>query len=110
MTWLKHYPIQTVFRRDYKSLWDKVAARLYLGQQDADSSAMIKMRSVIKDDNSQSVNCYIPKVLTNAQHLINVPVFKAHQFVLQSSALKNHLELSDSVILTLILLFFMAKI
>ncbi len=90
MAWLKHYPIQFIFRRDYKRLWDKVAARLYMGQQDADSSTMIKMRSAIMDDNGQSVNCYIPKVLTNSHHLINVPVFKAHQFVLQSSALKNH--------------------
>lgn len=90
MNWLKQYPVQFVVRRDYKSLWDKVAARLYLGQQDSDTKALIKMRSVIKDDSSQSVNCYLPKVLANAHHLINVPVFKAHQFVLQSSALKNH--------------------
>ncbi len=90
MTWLKHYPIQFVVRRDYKNIWDKISARLYLGQQDSDSSAVIRMRSVIKDDDGQLVNCYIPRVLTEAQHLINVPVFKAHQFVLQSSALKNH--------------------
>jgi uncharacterized protein (DUF362 family) len=90
MPWLKKYPITVVFRREYKSLWDKIVVRLHFGQQNLDTSAMIKMRSVIKDDNSQSVNCYIPNVLTNAHHLINVPVFKAHQFVLQSSALKNH--------------------
>lgn len=90
MTWLKHYPIQFVVRRDYKSLWDKISARLYLGQQDSDTKALIKMRSVIKDDDGQLVNCFMPRVLTEAQHLINVPVFKAHQFVLQSSALKNH--------------------
>lgn len=89
--WLIRYPIQVVFMRDYNHLWDKVATRLYLGPQDADTNAVIKMRSVIKDDASgQMVKCHIPKVLAAAQHLINVPVFKAHQFILQSSALKNH--------------------
>lgn len=90
MPWLRKYPITVVFRREYKRLWDKIAVRLYLGPQDSDTNAMIKMRSAIKDDSGQFVNCYIPRVLTEAQHLINVPVFKAHQFVLQSSALKNH--------------------
>lgn len=89
-TWLNRHPINTVYRKDYDNILDKIVARLHLRQQDSNTNAIIKMRSSIKNDKGKKVNCYIPNVLSNIQHLINVPVLKAHQFVLQSNALKNH--------------------
>ncbi len=88
--WLNGFEINTVFRLKYGGLFDKIYARLHLSPQDQDTSAPIKMRSAIIDDLDDRVTCYIPNVLTSADYLINLPVFKAHQFVLQSSALKNH--------------------
>lgn len=88
--WLNRFNINTVFKLKYDGLLDKLYARLHLSPQDQDTNAPIKMRSTIIDDLNDRVTCYIPNVLTNADYLINLPVFKAHQFVLQSSALKNH--------------------
>ncbi len=34
---------------------------------------------------------YMPKVVTQAQHLINMPLFKDHMFCLSTMAFKNHL-------------------
>lgn len=34
---------------------------------------------------------YMPRVLTEAQHLINIPLFKNHSLVLSTMAFKNHL-------------------
>ena len=36
-------------------------------------------------------NQYVPKVVTQAQHLINMPLFKDHMFCLSTMAFKNHL-------------------
>ncbi len=88
--WLNRHEVTHVFRRKYSSFLGKISARLNLGPQDQDTHASIKMRSRIIDDPGYNVTCYIPNVLSNADYLINLPVFKAHQFVLQSNALKNH--------------------
>lgn len=90
MSWLKRYPIGVVFGRDISSLADKVMARLYLSPRDADRSAPVDARHDVRSKDGTHVTCYIPNVVTGAAHIINVPVFKAHQFVLQSSSLKNH--------------------
>jgi uncharacterized protein (DUF362 family) len=50
----------------------------------------IKMTKNIKDEQGRQIKCYLPKVITEAQHIINVPILKSHQFVLASGALKNH--------------------
>ena len=56
----------------------------------ADPRAEIEMSRDIKDKNGNPVKCFLPKVVTEAQHIINVPILKSHQFVLASGALKNH--------------------
>lgn len=88
--WLNGFKVKTVFRPKYDGLLEKLYSRLHLAPQDQDTNAPIRMRSTITDDLGDMVTCYIPNVLTHADYLINLPVFKAHQFVLQSGALKNH--------------------
>ncbi len=56
----------------------------------ADKNHEIKMTHEIIDKKGQRIKCYLPEVVTSADHIINVPVFKSHQFVLASGALKNH--------------------
>ena len=56
----------------------------------ADFNYEIKMSHVIKDKNGKEVTCYLPQVVTTANHIINIPVLKSHQFILASGALKNH--------------------
>ena len=56
----------------------------------ADLDFAIKMSKDIKNENGKPIQCYLPKVITQAQHIINVPIMKSHQFVLASGALKNH--------------------
>lgn len=56
----------------------------------ADINYEIKMSSDVKDKNGNPVKCYLPKVVTTAQHIINVPILKSHQFISHSGALKNH--------------------
>lgn len=82
--------VSCVFLNENKNLWGKIATRLALGPDAPDTSAPIHLQKPVRDDGGNDVTCYIPKVLTQAAHLINLPVLKAHQFVLQSSALKNH--------------------
>ena len=72
------------------SFLDKFKKRLHIGPNTSDPSASIKMRHPVYNTEGEQVYCYIPNVLTQAEHLINVPVLKAHQFVLISSAFKNH--------------------
>ena len=57
---------------------------------EADMGVEIKMTHDIKNKKGEMVKCYLPKVITDADHLINVPILKSHQFVLASGALKNH--------------------
>jgi uncharacterized protein (DUF362 family) len=56
----------------------------------ADPHAPVSMRANVKNKNGQKVQCFLPKILSKCKHLINVPIFKSHQFVLASGALKNH--------------------
>lgn len=82
--------VETVFLKRNQTVLNKVANKLHLGQAAPDLQAPISMKKPVRDDRGNDVQCFMPKVLTKAQHLINVPVFKAHQFVLQSNVLKNH--------------------
>jgi len=50
----------------------------------------IYMREEITDENGTPIKCFIPKILSKAKHLINIPVFKSHIFLSCSCALKNH--------------------
>lgn len=56
----------------------------------ADLNHEIKMSSDVKDKEGNPIKCYLPNVVTSAQHIINVPILKSHQFISHSGALKNH--------------------
>ena len=73
------------------SFWRKVRVHT-LGNPlaEADTQYPIDMNVSVYDKQGNPVQCYIPKCLTVCQHLINVPLFKSHPFVLASGALKNH--------------------
>ncbi len=57
---------------------------------EADMRREIFMNSKVTDKNGNPVKCYLPKIVTAADHIINVPILKSHQFVSHSGALKNH--------------------
>jgi hypothetical protein len=61
-----------------------------MGEDAPDTRFPIALRRPVTLENGDPLICYMPKVLTNAHHLINLPVFKAHQFIVHSNALKNH--------------------
>jgi len=82
--------VQTLFMPSKKTLLEKIMAKLHLGAESLDSTALIRMRKEVTDQDGENVQCFMPRVLTEADHLINVPVLKGHQFLLQSSVLKNH--------------------
>src|SRR3972149_3727504 len=84
------YPINYVERMDSKTIVDKIRLRLYYGLASADLDAEIKMRESIIDKNGSPIKCYIPKVVTQAQHLINMPLLTNHIFIANSGSLKNH--------------------
>ncbi|BHH86297.1 DUF362 domain-containing protein [Desulforhopalus sp. 52FAK] len=72
------------------SFVDKVKNKLRIGLAAPDFNYPIEMRENVVDDNGNQLTCYLPKVLTQADHLINLSVFKYHQFGLLSGLLKNH--------------------
>lgn len=91
---LRNLGVATLFPNRKRNILEhkihRVARKLHFGLDAPDMQAPIRMQKNVRDKDGNDVQCFIPKVLSHAQHLINVPVFKAHQFVLQSSALKNH--------------------
>ena len=56
----------------------------------ANTAFELRMTSRVTDKSGKPVKCYMPNVVTGADHIINVPILKAHQFVSHSGALKNH--------------------
>ncbi|MBI2413186.1 MAG: DUF362 domain-containing protein [Deltaproteobacteria bacterium] len=56
----------------------------------ADLGSEVRMSSAVKDKKGASVKCYMPKAVTGAAHLINIPILKSHQYASNSGALKNH--------------------
>ncbi len=84
------YPIRYAERADIQSFADKVSLRMHLGLSAADTGAQIEMRESIVDEDGKPVTCYMPKIVTQAQHLINMPLLTNHIYVLNSGALKNH--------------------
>ena len=75
-----------------RTVWilDRIALKMEWGDDAPDQSAAIPMRKPVAAEDGTPVTCYLPKVLTKAHHLINLPVLKAHQYIVTSSALKNH--------------------
>jgi len=85
-----NYPINYIERLDGRSLSDKIRLRLYYGLASPDLNVPIEMRETIRDKDGKSVTCYIPKVVSQAEHIINMPLLTNHIFISNSGALKNH--------------------
>ncbi len=85
-----NYPLNYVERMDSTSIFDKMKSRLHYGLSSADTSSEIKMREKITDEKGNLVKCYIPKVVSQVQHIINLPLLTNHIYIANSGALKNH--------------------
>jgi uncharacterized protein (DUF362 family) len=84
------YPISFVERADASTVIDKIRRRLHVGPASADRNAEIIMREKITESGGAPVRCYMPRVVSEAQHLINMPLLTNHPFIASSGALKNH--------------------
>jgi uncharacterized protein (DUF362 family) len=84
------YKVNYVEVFEPKSLVEKIKLHLGMGLHCADRSAPIKMSNKIIDKKGNAITCYIPKVITHAQHLINIPILTNHVFISASGPLKNH--------------------
>lgn len=84
------YPVVYVERMDVRTFIDKVKLRMHYGPASADTTAKIVMRERIVDEEGNVVTCYVPKVVTRADHVINMPLLTNHTYILNSGALKNH--------------------
>jgi len=84
------YPVNFIERIDSDSIIGKARIRLNYGLATADVNAEIKMRENIVDNDGVPIKCYLPQVITQAQHLINMPLLTNHIFIANSGSLKNH--------------------
>lgn len=84
------YRVNYVGRRVLRSVRDRVLLRLRRGLEAPDKSATIRMTERIVDRKGEDVSCYVPKVLTQAHHLINIALLTNHIYILASGPLKNH--------------------
>ena len=84
------YRVNYVGQKLVRSLKDKIALRLHRGLDAPDKSARIEMTERILDRSGKEVTCYLPKVLTQAHHLINIAILTNHIYILASGPLKNH--------------------
>lgn len=85
-----NYEVNFVDLFEPKTIIEKIKLRLGLGLQCSDYSAPVEMSNEIIDEKGRGVTCYMPKVLTQAEHLINIPIFTNHIFISSSGPLKNH--------------------
>jgi uncharacterized protein (DUF362 family) len=84
------YKVNYVERFDFNRFEDKVRVRIGLGLANADKKAPIRMRNDIYDDDENALTVYMPKVVTRADHLINICLLTNHIFVPVSGPQKNH--------------------
>jgi uncharacterized protein (DUF362 family) len=84
------YPVSYIERMDAKTIPDQINLRFHYGLASYDTNAEIEMREHIVDENNKPVKCYIPKIITQVQHIINMPLLTNHIFTANSGALKNH--------------------
>ncbi len=82
VTFLEPYGSSLVRKLEYRAFGFPLAK--------ADPRAPVKMTREVLDKAGRPVRCYMPVVLTSVQHIINMPLLKAHRFVSNSGALKNH--------------------
>lgn len=85
-----NYPINYVERANKKSILDKIKLRMSYGLASPDKNAEISMRKKIVNTDGSEVKCYMPRVVTQCLHIINMPLMTNHIFVSNSGALKNH--------------------
>jgi ribosomal protein S18 acetylase RimI-like enzyme len=84
------YNVNYVEGIDFPSIWEKVKVRLGWDLSCADKNARINMRNRIPDGKGGEIFCYIPRVVTEAKHLINACLLTNHVFIPVSGPLKNH--------------------
>lgn len=75
---------------DGRTMMDKIKLRMHYGPASADLRSEIAMRETIVDESGGHVRCYIPRVIADAQHIINMPLLTNHIYLVNSGALKNH--------------------
>jgi hypothetical protein len=75
-----HRPI-SIFKRGW---------RKFFGDLTSPSEKEILTTFPVKTENRELLRCYLPKIVASGNHLINLPILKAHQFLLFSGAMKNH--------------------
>ena len=85
-----NYKVNYVERLDLGKFKDKIKLRLGLDLSCANKSEAIKTRNKIVDSKGNELTCYIPKVLTEVNHLINISLLTNHVYMLASGPLKNH--------------------
>lgn len=84
------FQINYVERRTDGFFDRRIATRLAWGLESGDRSAQVAMSSSIVSSGGEPVKCYIPKVLTHCEHLINIALMSNHPFLAISGPLKNH--------------------
>ena len=62
------------------SFVEKAKNKLRIGLSAPDFDHPIDMREKIVDADGAPITCYLPKVVTQCEHLINLSVLKFHQF------------------------------
>jgi hypothetical protein len=83
------YDINYVEKPD-NSLVERIKNKLKIGLAAPDFDYPIEMRENVVDEDGIDLKCFLPKIVTHSQHLINLSVFKYHQYGLLSGVLKNH--------------------
>ena len=84
------YRVNYIERLDPGILKDKLKLRLGLDLSCADKNQVVEMRNKIMDSDGKEITCYMPKLLTQASHLINISLLTNHIYILASGPLKNH--------------------
>jgi len=84
------HSVNYVERIDASSFMGKVRLRMGYSLASADRGTPIDMREDIVDRTGAKVTCYMPGVLTSADHLITMPLLTNHIFQSNSGALKGH--------------------
>jgi len=64
--------------------------RKFFGDLTSPSNKKIGTAFPVKGKDGEELRCYLPRIVSSGDHLINLPILKAHPFLLFSGAMKNH--------------------
>lgn len=64
--------------------------RKFFGDWTRPSPKPIETTFPVKGNKGEPLKCYLPRIVASGDHLINMPIVKAHPFLLFSGAMKNH--------------------